>query len=79
MVYHIYVYGGLAVEAGMLVKDIDRYGGKYVATKDFTDKNVISYGDDPVIVFNDAQKAGIEDPVIFYVPKKDVVNIYLCL
>ncbi len=29
------------MEALVLVKDIDKYGGKYVATKDFTDKNVV--------------------------------------
>jgi hypothetical protein len=65
------------MEALVLVKDIDKYGGKYVATKDFTDKNVVSCGDNPVSVFNDAVRSGIEDPVIFYVPKKGVVHIYL--
>lgn len=64
------------MEALVLVKDIDKYSGKYVAIRDFTDKNVVSCGDDAVSVFNDAVRTGIEDPVIFYVPKKGVVHIY---
>ena len=66
------------MEASILVKDIDKYGGKYVAIKDFLNRDVVRYGDDPVTVFNDAVKSGIEDPVIFYISKKDIVHIYLC-
>lgn len=59
-----------------LVKDGERYGGKYVATKSFADKKVVSHGDDPVMVYNDAKKKGHEDPVVFYVPPKGMVQIY---
>jgi len=62
----------------VLVEDFNKYNGKYVATRDFIDKNVVSYGDDPVKVYNDAVQSGIEDPVVFYVPKKDIVHIYVC-
>ena len=66
------------MEACVLVNDIEKYSGKYVATRTFADKNVISFGDDPVKVFHDAKKAGANDPVVFYVPEKDTVHIYLC-
>jgi hypothetical protein len=59
-----------------LINDAGKYGGQYVATKSFLDKEVICHGNDPVKVFNEARSKGIEEPVIFYVPKKDVVQIY---
>lgn len=63
----------------IMLTDHDKYRGKYVAIKDFFDKQVISYGDNPSVVFDEALRAGSEDPVIFFVPKKDVVHIYPCL
>ncbi len=63
------------MEACVLVNNIEKYSGKYVATKTFEDKDVISFGDDPVKVFNEAKKTGDEDPVVFYVPEKDTVYI----
>ncbi len=65
------------METCVLVNNIEKYSGKYVATKTFEDKDVISFGDDPVKVFNDAKKTGAKDPVVFYVPEKDAVHIYL--
>ncbi|MBI3582705.1 MAG: hypothetical protein HY096_01990 [Nitrospinae bacterium] len=66
------------METCVLVNNIEKYSGKYVATKTFKDKDVISFGDDPVKVFNDAKKAGADDPVVFYIPEKDTIHIYLC-
>ncbi len=66
---------GKAMRSISLVKDPKKYSGKYVATKTFRDKRVISSGSDPVKVFNDAKKQGVEEPVIFYVPKKDMAYI----
>jgi hypothetical protein len=60
----------------VLLKEVEKYAGKYVAKKTFRDEDAITAGDDPVNVYNDAKKKGVDDPVIFYVPKKDVVNIY---
>jgi hypothetical protein len=60
----------------VLVKDGEKYGGKYVATRSFKDKKVISFGPDPSKVFNEAKKKGAKDLVVFYVPKKDSVHIY---
>ena len=36
------------METCVLVNNIEKYSGKYVATKTFEDKDVISLGDDPV-------------------------------
>ncbi|MBM4135624.1 MAG: succinyl-CoA synthetase subunit alpha [Nitrospira sp.] len=62
--------------SNILIKDGDKYGGKYVATKSFKNKKVISFGTDPLKVFEEAKKKGAKDPVIFYVPEKDTVHIY---
>ena len=67
------------MEPCLLVKDSEKYGGQYVATRSFTDKEVISCGNDPVKVFEEAKRKGVEEPVVFYVPEKDVLQIYQCL
>ena len=64
------------MKPNILVKDSKKYSGKYVATRTFKNKEVISHGSDPVKVFNEAQKKGIKNPVIFYVPKKNIAQIY---
>ncbi len=60
----------------MLINDSEKYGGQYVAIKTFQDRNVLTSGSDPVEVYNDAKSKGADDPVVFYVPKKDMVQIY---
>jgi hypothetical protein len=60
----------------VLIKESEKYGGQYVATRSFVDKDVISHGGDPLKVFNEAKDKGVNEPVVFYVPKKDVVQIY---
>jgi hypothetical protein len=60
----------------VLVNDFQKFSGKYVATRSFTDKDVVASGKDPLKVMEDAKKKGIEDPVVFFVPRKDTVYIY---
>jgi hypothetical protein len=60
----------------VLVKNSKKYGGMYVATKDFKDTNVVTSGKDMEKVYKDAKNRGIEDPVVFYVPKKGMVHVY---
>ena len=60
----------------VLLKDGEKYGGQYVATKSFKDREVVTYGIDPGKVFNDAKDKGVKSPVVFYVPKKGMVQIY---
>jgi hypothetical protein len=40
------------------------------------DKKVLSSGADPAKVFSEAKSKGAKDPVVFYVPEKDMVHIY---
>ena len=60
----------------VLLKDGEKYGGQYVATKSFKDRKVVAYGSIPSKVFNKAKEKGIKKPVVFYVPQKGTVQIY---
>ncbi|MBI5198005.1 MAG: hypothetical protein HZA19_05280 [Nitrospirae bacterium] len=60
----------------VLIKDGERYGGKYIATRSFKDKTVVTSGKDAAKVYEAAKKKGVKDPVVFFVPKKGMVNIY---
>ena len=60
----------------MLIKDGDKYGGKYVATRSFKDKTVLCAGTNPVEVVKEAKKMGAKDPVLLYIPKKGMIHIY---
>ena len=62
----------------MLIKDGKRYSGKYVVTRSFNDKNVLCAGSNPLKVVKEAKKMGVEDPVLIYIPKKGIVQIYVC-
>jgi hypothetical protein len=59
----------------VLVKD-DKYRGKYLAMRDFDKYSIIASDADPVKVHEKAVKKGCKDPVIIYVPEKDMVQIY---
>ena len=61
--------------AVQLVKE-KKYSGQYVALKDFKDSTVIGSGSQPQEAYEKAAKKGYKDPVIVYVPPKDVVQIY---
>lgn len=60
----------------VLVKEAEKYSGLFVATLSFTSKDVISFGKDASSVFEDAKKKGADDPVVFFVPERDMVHIY---
>jgi CO dehydrogenase/acetyl-CoA synthase beta subunit len=60
----------------VLLKDGSKYSGNYVAIKSFSDRVVINYGKDLHDVYKKAVSCGITDPVVFYVPEKDMVHIY---
>ena len=53
-----------------------KYNGRYVAIKDFNDSVVIADGENPNEVYKSAVKKGYPDPVVLYVPLKDMVHIY---
>jgi len=58
-----------------LVKD-EKYGGRFVALKDFDDRTVIVDGKNPSEVLEKATQKGYKNPVILFVPIRDMVQIY---
>jgi hypothetical protein len=63
-------------EEGCSWLDQKKYGGNYIATESFNSNDVVSFGKDPIAVYNDAQEKGISDPVINYLPEEGVICIY---
>jgi len=59
----------------ILIKE-NKYNGRYVAIKDFDDTAVIADGKDPKEVYDKALKQGYSNPVILFIPAKDMVQIY---
>ena len=53
-----------------------KYNGRYVAIKDFKDATVISDGKTPQETYEKAVQKGFHNPVILFVPLKDMVQIY---
>ena len=60
----------------IVLVNTNEYDGRYVAMKSFDDRTVVGVGDDPEAAIKDALRKGYEDPVIIYVPEKDMVHIY---
>jgi hypothetical protein len=56
--------------------DTDEYSGRYVAMKNFDDTTIVGVGDDPEMALKDAESKGHKNPVILYIPEKDIVHIY---
>lgn len=59
-----------------LVNSAARYGGQYVTVKSFASKTVVTHGKKAKDVFARAKKKGIEEPVLIYIPKKKMVQLY---
>lgn len=59
-----------------LLNNAEKYSGEYVALRSFTDREVINRGCNPVDVLGEARKLGVDEPVVFFVPEKDVIQIY---
>jgi len=59
----------------VLLKEV-KYSGQYVAIKDINDPVVIASGDDPQKIYEEAARKGYSEPVILYIPAKDMVQIY---
>lgn len=54
----------------------DEFNGRYVATKSFDDPTIVGVGNDPEKALNDAEAKGFKNPVLLYIPEKDIVSIY---
>jgi len=64
------------MEVNALLNDGERYGGMFVALRSFSEKDVVCSGNNPSEVYTDAKNTGVDDPVLFYVPKRGMVHIY---
>lgn len=60
----------------VLVNNGDLYSGQYVAVRSFSDRNVVCHGTQPVDVIKEAKEKGVGDPVLLFIPEKDMVHIY---
>lgn len=58
----------------ILIKD-KKYYGYYVAIKDFNEPVIICYSKDPKQVYEDAIEKGYTNPLILFVPTKDMVQM----
>lgn len=56
----------------------DEFNGCYVAIKSFDDNTIVGVGDNPEKALREAEMKGFKDPVLLYVPQKDIVHVYLC-
>lgn len=54
----------------------DKYVGKYVALKNFNDFKVCGSGDTPDKAYEQGVKNGCDDPVIIFVPLKELTYLY---
>lgn len=59
----------------ILKSDSEKYNGKFVAVRSFKNNEVLCSGKDPGRVLSRAKKQA-KNPVIFYIPQKDVIHIY---
>ncbi len=59
-----------------LLINTDEFNGRYVAMKSFDDNSIVGMGDTPEEALKDAERNGFKDPVLLYIPEKDVVHIY---
>ncbi|MBF0566065.1 MAG: hypothetical protein HQK89_12570 [Nitrospirae bacterium] len=63
------------MEPIVLINDGSKYAGKYVAIRGFGEKDVVASGNTPDDVYQITDKAGINNPIVFYVPEKDTIQI----
>ena len=54
----------------------NKFNGKYIAMKNFSDHTVVADGSTPEEVYKKAVKKGFEKTVITFVPIKGMVQIY---
>lgn len=56
----------------------DEFNGRYVVMKSFEDNTIVGVGDDPEKDLKDAEAKGIKNPVLLYIPEKDIIHISPC-
>ena len=56
--------------------DTAKYAGKYVCTKNFKSKKVISASTNPASALKQAEENGYLDPVVFFVPNMKQIFLH---
>jgi len=59
----------------VLIKE-KKYSGKYVIIKDYGNPVVVAYGKNPEKVYRVAIRKKCADPILIFVPTKNMVHIY---
>jgi hypothetical protein len=54
----------------------DEFNGLYVAMRSIDDNTIVGVSEDPEKALKEAEAKGFKDPVILYIPEKDLVHIY---
>jgi hypothetical protein len=54
----------------------DEFNGRYVAMKSVDDNTIVGVGDDPEKALREAEEKGFKNPILLYIPEKDLVHIY---
>jgi hypothetical protein len=54
----------------------DEFNGRYVAMKSVEDNTIVGVGDDPEKALREAEEKGFKNPILLYIPEKDLVHIY---
>lgn len=67
---------GLTIFSTLEMQESEKYCGHFVATRHYGDREVVCHGKNPVLVYNEALKKGIGDPIVFYVPADNAVQVY---
>jgi hypothetical protein len=65
-----------ANEMSKVLVKTDKYNGRYVAMKSFEDSTVVGSGEDPETALKEAAAKGFKDPVLVFIPEKEMVHIY---
>lgn len=53
----------------------DEFNGRYVAMKNVEDNTIVGVGEGPEKALKDAESKGFKNPVLLYIPEKDLVHI----
>ena len=59
-----------------LLKDGDKYRGKYVILNNFKERKVVCSSAKLSVALKRAGKEGMDRPVVVFVPKEDIAHIY---
>ena len=57
-------------------KDGIKYSGQYVCFEKFDSKKVVAANKDPLLAIAEAKQKGYQNPVVFFVPPTDNIQIY---